>query len=184
MSHIFDPHQFSKLDSPQRLEALPPDLVCDLVLLSSDMQVADVGCGTGFFAIPMAKRVHTLYAIDISPIMVKEFKHRIPGQTNLHVACGDFKDLLAPNSLDVFFTATVIHELDDLESFTRNALKTLKKGGKLVYLDFKKESSSFGPPLERRIASEVVVSLFQKLGLSQVVDLDVKESFYLVSGIK
>lgn len=183
-SHIFNQKHFQKLDSPFRKEILPADLVCKLLELEDTLIVADVGSGTGFFTFPFAEKAKLVHAIDISDIMTNELTSRINDQTNIHVALGDFNDILSEQSIDVFFTSTVIHELDNLEDFTKKAIKKLKNKGRVAYLDFEKIDSDFGPPVNKRIAAESVMTLFEELGLSNIQRHKVKDYFYLVVGTK
>jgi ubiquinone/menaquinone biosynthesis C-methylase UbiE len=184
MSHIFDPTQFKKLDSPKRKEAMPPALVCDLLSLNKDMVVADVGCGIGFFAFPFAKLAKHVLAIDISQIMTDELTNRIKDEGNIEVALGDFNTIVTNDSLDVFFTSTVIHEIDDLDAFTVDAIEKLKMGGRLAFLDFKKIQSDYGPPVDKRISADSVMALFKRNQLDVITQYDVKDDFYLVVGTK
>lgn len=55
--HKFDVKQADILDSPQRRVLLNPEGILRRVRVKPRMKVADVGCGTGFFTIPMAEIV-------------------------------------------------------------------------------------------------------------------------------
>ncbi len=184
MSHIFDPKHFKRLDSPKRKQAMPAELVCEQLKLSSDMIVADVGCGVGYFSFPLSEKVDTVLAIDISHIMIDELMNRITTERNIKPLMGDFNDLIEDGQLDLLFTANVIHELEDLEAFTSNAIKKLKKRGRLAYLDFHKVEADFGPSFEKRIADDSVIQLFERHGLKSIENHQVKDNFYLVIGQK
>lgn len=184
MSHIFDPKMFKKLDSAKRRAAMPTDLVCEQLKLNSEMVVADVGCGVGYFSFPFSKSVQTVHAIDISDIMIAELNNRIKNEVNILPKLGDFNGLIDNKTLDLFFTANVIHELDDLDTFTTQAISKLKQGGQLAYLDFKKVEADFGPSYEKRIAHEFVQELFENNDLKNIEVYPVKDNFYLVIGTK
>lgn len=182
MSHIFDDKKFKKLDSPERKKAMPVEAVMDALPIRTGI-IADVGCGVGYFSKPFATCFAQVLAIDISEIMINEFKNRIT-ENNIVVMLGDFNELIADNSLDVFFTATVIHELPDLEAFTKQGIVKLKEDGYIAYLDFEKNGSEMGPPNEKRIASVEVMTLFQKMNLKDIKNHPIGDNFYLVIGQK
>ena len=184
MSHIFDPKTFKRLDSPKRKNAMPTEVVCTKLALTSDMIIADVGCGVGYFAFPFSEVADTVHAFDISPIMIEELDRRITSQTNIKTHLGDFNELIDSDILDLFFTANVIHELNDLAGFTQKAITKLKIGGRLAYLDFHKVEADFGPSYEKRIAAEFVVKLFKQHGLHDIEHHNIKENFYIIVGKK
>ncbi len=182
MSHIFDEKKFKKLDSPERRKALPVEEVL-AALPTTKGSIADVGCGIGYFSFPFAEFFDQVHAIDISAIMLDELERRST-YDNIHIGLGDFNELLKDGSMDIFFTATVIHELDDLKGFTELAIQKLKHGGYLAYLDFKKIDGTMGPDVNKRIAEESVEALFGDLGLKEIEAHSIKEVFYLVTGKK
>lgn len=183
MTHIFDTKKFKKLESPERKKMLPVDDVLAFLKIKSSDVVADIGCGIGYFSIPFASVAKEVYAIDISDIMIEELKTRVLSE-NIHVCLGDFNGILEPNSMDMFFTCTVIHEVDDLERFTKAAYDTVKFGGQLVYLDFMKKEMQMGPSLDKRISKETVVDLFETLGVTDIDTHIINDVFYIVKGKK
>jgi protein-L-isoaspartate O-methyltransferase len=65
MSHndrTFRVSEVHKLEDPERLQWLPVDDVISALALRSEMTVADIGAGTGYFAIPIARVVRRVYA--------------------------------------------------------------------------------------------------------------------------
>ena len=63
--HKFDPENRKILNSKQRQEMLPPAQVIMDIGVGSRTVWADIGCGTGFFTIPLANEVKEVYALDI-----------------------------------------------------------------------------------------------------------------------
>jgi len=183
MSHIFDSKKFKKLESPERKKMLPVSEVLSFLPLEKDSVVADVGCGIGYFSIPFAGVSTEVFAIDISQIMIDELKKRV-SKENIRVCLGDFSNFLDKNSIDIFFTATVIHEVDDLKDFSLKAIEVIKTGGYLVYLDFMKKEMSFGPDIDKRISESELIDLYKELGLTDIMSHHISDTFYIVKGKK
>lgn len=60
--------------------------------LSTECSVLDIGCGTGAMAIPIAKKVQRVTALDISPVMLDKLKTRIAsdGLDNIRILNADW----------------------------------------------------------------------------------------------
>jgi 2-polyprenyl-3-methyl-5-hydroxy-6-metoxy-1,4-benzoquinol methylase len=64
-SHVFDHTHAKSLDSEERKTWQNVDDVLDFVELKPEYVAADLGCGSGYFTVPLANRVKTVYGIDI-----------------------------------------------------------------------------------------------------------------------
>lgn len=180
MTHIFDDKKFKKLDSPHRRKILPIETVLDYIGLTNNQIIADVGCGIGYFAFPFAETAKTVLAIDVSQVMIDELSKRNQ-KKNIVPLKGDFSEVLK-EKVDIFFTSTLLHELDDLDEFTRNAIKHLSKDGRLIFLDFRKKETGVGPDVDKRIPAEEVQEIFKKNKLKDIRINYINEIFYIVEG--
>jgi ubiquinone/menaquinone biosynthesis C-methylase UbiE len=59
-----------------------------------------------------------------------------------------------------------LHEFDDREKIIKEMRRAIKKGGRLLIVDFKKEETGFGPPVEIRISKARAVELFEEKGFT------------------
>jgi len=69
-----------RLDAPERMLWLPPSEVVDALALRPGEVIADVGAGTGYFSIPMARAVlpgGRVYAIDVQREMLSLLKKNL-----------------------------------------------------------------------------------------------------------
>ena len=66
--------------------------------------------------------------------------------------------------------ANVYHELECQEDFLREILRTLKPGGRLAVLEWKKEESPIGPPLEEKVTEDEMEKALLASGFD-VVDM-------------
>ncbi|MGZ5499250.1 MAG: class I SAM-dependent methyltransferase [Candidatus Aminicenantales bacterium] len=101
----------------------------------------DIGCGPGYFTIPMARMVGDrgwVVAVDIQPAMLERTRRSaeragVAGRVRLHLAAEDTLglDLKADFAL-VFWMA---HEVDRLERFFGEILAALKPEGRLLLVE-------------------------------------------------
>lgn len=190
MSHKFDPQNLAKLDSPERRKMLPPEEVIDRAGFKAGDIVADIGSGIGYFAIPIARAVGNsgrVYGLDISDEMIAEAKSRAEqaGIKNIEFRkSGENQLPLLDSSVDVVFLANVIHEANEIELFTRELYRVIKPGGALIVVEWRKEPTPMGPPMEHRISVDEVKNLITGTGITYVSDHAVGMAHYLLKGKK
>jgi ubiquinone/menaquinone biosynthesis C-methylase UbiE len=110
--------------------------LCDVLGLTHDDRVLDLGCGTGQVAVPLSARVGGVLAVDPEPDMLAQLDARITdaGVENVTTARGDDSDLptlLAGQGDDRFAAVTVATALHwmDAERVFRAGLDQLRAGG-------------------------------------------------------
>ena len=121
-AHKFNPENRKKLTGKEREAILPPAQVLKDIGLGSDTIWADVGCGTGFFTIPLAKEVQQVYALDIRAEMLDDLTKSLAQLEvlNVKVLQSEESRFPLPNQLvDGIITSLVIHEVDDPVVFFR-----------------------------------------------------------------
>lgn len=77
---MFRHEHASVLDDPDRQRWLPSAAVLERLALRPGMRVADVGAGTGYFALPMARAVvpgGEVFAVDVQPEMLQQLGARL-----------------------------------------------------------------------------------------------------------
>ncbi len=72
----FNPDRAHVLASSDRKKRLPPEEVIDHLDIRSSDIIADLGAGTGFFTIPIAKQAQRIQAVDIEPRMLEMLKQK------------------------------------------------------------------------------------------------------------
>lgn len=161
------------LDAPDRETWQRPEEVVRALELEPTMRVADVGAGTGYFAVRLARAVPAgeVLATDVEPDMVRylnERAHReklpnLRAVQSTHTATG-----LAAASVDRILVVHVWHHLDERERHARELAAALRPGGKLMIVDFSLAGHR-GPPAHMRVPPEVVVAELASAGLSASV---------------
>lgn len=155
----FKPGDAFKLEDPDRLSWLPPDETARELGLTRGLRIADIGAGTGYFAIPFAREIAPrgrLYAVDCQREMLDllRAKLKVPGAPgNIELREGTAADTGLPGrSCDLVFLANVWHELDEHAGVLAEANRILRPGGRIAILDWRTDvSRPPGPPVHHRI---------------------------------
>jgi ubiquinone/menaquinone biosynthesis C-methylase UbiE len=143
------------------------------------MVVADVGAGSGYYTVRMAREVGStgrVYATDIQPGMLQRLETRVKAEQleNVVPVLGAVDDPKLPaKTLDLALMVDVYHELSQPQVFIRRLRETLKSDGRLVLIEFRKEDPKV-PILEVHKMS--VVEVKQELEpegftLAEVIDV-------------
>jgi ubiquinone/menaquinone biosynthesis C-methylase UbiE len=133
------------LDRPKREEEERTDLAVAALGLKPGDAAADIGCGTGYYASRMARIVGqkgVVYAVDIQQEMLDLLGRRMKQLRvgNVKPVLGAEKDpKLAPGSCDLMLMVDVYHEFDYPYEMIRAMIPALKKGGRLVFIEFRAE---------------------------------------------
>ncbi len=160
-----------KLDDPDRQKWMPADVVLQRLALRTGMRVADVGAGTGYFAVPIARAVAPsgrVLAVDVQPEMLEALRARLEPALPITLVEGEAtRTTLDAASVDIVLLANVWHELDDPPAALAEASRILRPGGRLALLDWRADVEPVpGPPMEHRIAARDVVALLAQNGWS------------------
>ena len=162
------PHRFDDaagwakvFDDPERDAWQKPDDVLRAMALEPSMTVADVGAGTGYFAVRVARAVSSgkVIATDIEPDMVRYLTERATREklSNLRaVNATATASGLERASVDRIVVVHVWHHIADRVAYARDLAAALKPGGKLFIVDFSLDGQR-GPPPKMRLAPETIL---------------------------
>jgi ubiquinone/menaquinone biosynthesis C-methylase UbiE len=129
------PHELSfLLDLPWRNITLPPQKLVARLALTPASQVLEVGAGSGFYSVEVARRVSEghLELLDLQPEMLKKAQQKLEakGLSNVGYTLADASKLpLKADSFDVIYLVAVLGEIADQRAFLREARRVLKPGG-------------------------------------------------------
>ncbi|MBS4539550.1 class I SAM-dependent methyltransferase [Clostridium sp. D2Q-11] len=182
MPHKFDPKHKEKLDSEKRREIFKPNEILNKLLLQKGYDVADIGCGTGFFSIPAAKIIgenNKVYASDISEEMLDVVKEKIEKENinNIELIKGTEYDSPV-GEVDYIILSNIFHEVADKDKFLKNYLAYLRNNGLISFIEWKKKDTEEGPPYKDRLDSEELISIVEEKGLVVVDKIDINETHY------
>ena len=133
--------------------------------------VGDIGAGSGWFTIRLARRVGPrgiVYAEDVQKEMINATLRRVgrEGFNNVKAVLGVGNDPHLPaSSLDAVLMVDAYHEVEDRVSMLASLAKALKPGGRIGIIDFRLDGTGPGPDPDERVSPDVVVNDATKAGL-------------------
>lgn len=169
-SERFSAENRHRLVSEERIKLQPAEGIVSRMSLDKNDVVADLGCGIGYVSIPLSKKVKQVLAVDSQQIMLDDLADRIPEDLKAKITpvLSELPELpFEESSLDKAVMVNVAHEIQDTEKMASEVTRCLRGGGILTIVDFNKVPSSFGPPVEKRIPLEKMVSLYSPMELVQ-----------------
>ena len=156
---------------------LNPEKVLDEFYLKKDMTAAEFGCGSGMFAILLAKRLNQgrVYGLDVQEEKLSALKNRALAENlkNLITICCDLEEkngsTLHKNFADIVLIPNVLFQSEDKYAIIKESKRILKQGGQLLVLDWQKAS-----PLALR---QLAISPEEIKKMAQDAELTLKKEF-------
>jgi ubiquinone/menaquinone biosynthesis C-methylase UbiE len=144
IAHVMGHEGADWLERPERITEEQPDRVIDAMQLKPTDTVADIGAGTGYFSIRIARKVPQGQVIgeDIQPEMIDLMKANITqaGLGNVHPLLGTTEDPhLPPGSVDKVLMVDAYHEFDMPKEMMQGIVRGLKPDGQVVFVEYRGE---------------------------------------------
>ena len=150
------------LDRSEREAEENPEGALEAIGIKPGMVVADVGAGTGYISLRLAKRVGPsgkVYAEDVQPEMLRRLRQNAAEAklNNIQTVLGGEADPKLPaNTLDVIMLVDVYHEFSQPQKMLRKMRESLKADGRLVLLEYRKEDPSIPIRPEHKVSVQEV----------------------------
>ena len=158
-------------DDPKRDAWQKPHEVIQALALKPDAVIADIGSGTGYFAVRFARMVPKgkVYGVDTESDMVKYLAERAKreGLKNVIAVTGTPGDPRLPEKADLIILVDVYHHIEGRERYFRGLLDSLRPSGRIAIIDFTMNSPD-GPPKSARIPPERVKTELGRAGYTLV----------------
>jgi cyclopropane fatty-acyl-phospholipid synthase-like methyltransferase len=190
MQHHFESaEQCAKsFDDPARDRWQQPALVLEALELGPGMVIADIGAGTGYFSVRLARAVPDgqVIATDIERDMIRYLTERAAREQlpNLRAVLTPPADpQLAAGTVDRILVVDVWHHIDDRAGYARALARALRPGGKIAIVDFTREATH-GPPPDMRLTPEQVIGELRQAGLAAALSPTVLPDQYIVVGTR
>jgi ubiquinone/menaquinone biosynthesis C-methylase UbiE len=137
--------------------------------LTEGMRVADFGAGTGFYSKACSPKVGysgKVYAIEVQKDLVKKLESEIKqwGFSNIECIWGDIErrggTKIADRSMDAVIISNVLFQAEDKLGLIDEAKRVLKKGGKVLLIDWIESFGGMGPIPEHVVTENMAKELF------------------------
>jgi SAM-dependent methyltransferase len=146
-------------DDPARDAWQKPDEVIRALAPAPDALVADIGSGTGYFAVRLARAVPRghVYGADVEPDMVQYLaaRGRREGLANLTALQAAPSDPQLPQPVDLVLLVNTYHHIAERPAYFGRLRSSLRPGGRVAIIDFLPDAPA-GPPRQARIPATVV----------------------------
>lgn len=172
MEHSFaDVEQYAKaFEDPARDAWQMPDRVIAALGLKAGQSVADIGAGTGYFSIRLAKSAAApkVFAVDIEANMVQHLQHRAiqEGLKNITAVKADAASPNLPEAVDAILIVDTYHHIGNRVAYFTALKAKMKPGAKLAIVDFRKDAAGDGPPKEYRFTPDQVSAELAQAGFA------------------
>jgi ubiquinone/menaquinone biosynthesis C-methylase UbiE len=139
---------------------IKPELILQQIGLQPGMQVADLGCGLGYFALPAAKITGLrgkVYAVDVQKSVLEQVKKEAQLQNivGIETVWSDIETVgaakILPRSLDMVFVINTLFQASHKEAVFSEARRLLKPSGFLLVVDWLPGDTAMGPPVASRL---------------------------------
>ena len=155
-------------------EEAPTKLIAKLAV-QPGQNIADVGCGSGFYSrrlAPMVAPTGKVYGVDIQPEMLRMLEEgaRKEGITNIVPVLSAPDDPKLPaGSIDWILLVDVYHELQNPEPMLHRMREALSPTGRVALVEFRLEGDSAAHiRTEHRMSVEQVLAEWEPAGFELV----------------
>jgi predicted methyltransferase len=171
-------------DDPARDTWQKPDEVIRALGLATDAKVADIGAGTGYFAVRLARAAPAgrVYAVDSEPDMVRYLGERAKreGLANLVAVQATEGGPKLPEPVDVALLVDAYHHIPSRADYFVALRSALRPGGRVAIVDFRLDGSR-GPPRAARVPPDAVKQELARAGYALAAEYDfLLDQYFLV----
>ena len=163
-----NPAEWAKsFDDPERAAWQKPDEVIKTLALKPDARVADIGAGTGYFSIRLARAVPggIVYAVDLEPKMVSWLSNRAKELSLPHMRAvqGAASTPNLPEPVDLVLLVNVFHHIGARVAYFKALVPSLKPGARIAIID-QNDKAPRGPPKHMRVTAEQIEAEMKEAG--------------------
>lgn len=154
--------------------------------LRENMIVADLGTGSGFYALAAARMVPSgkVYAVEVDRDYLTLVKNKAKDEniTNLECFWGDIEvpegTHIKEHTIDRAIVSNVFSQLTDRYNFLQELTRILKPGGEVLFIDWSPGLALASGKLDTTVTKAQVLELFSKSGFTWLRDINAGSSHY------
>lgn len=171
-------------DDPSRDAWQKPDEVIRALALPPEVIVADIGAGTGYFSVRLARALPKgkVVAVDVSSDMVRYVRERAKKENlpNVQAQLGAVDGPALETPVDLALLVDVYHHVASPARYFERVRTSLKPGGRVAVIDFRLDSPR-GPPPSARVAPDQVRADLARAGFELAGQHDfLPDQYFLV----
>ncbi|MFW6124627.1 MAG: class I SAM-dependent methyltransferase [Pirellulales bacterium] len=178
IAHFMTYHGAGWLERPERQQTEQPDRLLDAMQISPGATVADIGAGSGYFSLRLARRVGPegrVLAVDIQKEMLALLaqNQKNAGLDNIVGILGTASDPKLPaREVDLVLMVDAYHEFAYPMEMLRHIRRSLKRDGRVVFVEYRKEDPSINIKLLHKMTEAQVRREAEAMGLQWLETLD------------
>ncbi|QXE01539.1 class I SAM-dependent methyltransferase [Terribacillus sp. DMT04] len=156
-----------KITTVDSIERLPAEEMFELLSMKEGDNVLDLGAGTGYVSLAIAKRVNTVHAFDMDQDILAylDTQAKERGISNINTVEGDFRKIpLDDKLINITIASISLHEVQPLSTALKEINRVLDDKGLLLCIDFEETASTSG----RRVSSKDMAAEMQNAGFTIV----------------
>jgi len=161
---------------------LDAEKILKMAGVSAGMTISDFGCGTnGRFSLSASHLVGdrgVVYAVDIRKFALEKVISfcREDGICNIKPIWADLERYgsadVPQSSVDFVLVINILFQSRKHIEILKEALRLLKKGGRIIVIDWKPSRVALGPSPNLRVNKSDVQAIMHNLGLEQIKEFD------------
>jgi ubiquinone/menaquinone biosynthesis C-methylase UbiE len=179
IAHVMGHQAADWLERPERVKEERTDKLLKVLPIEAGMTVVDLGAGSGYFSFPLAKRVGPkgkILAVDIQKEMLDLIRARMKARkvANIEPIMGTISDPKLPEGkVDLILMVDVYHEFSHPYEMVEAMVRSLKVGGKLVFVEYRLEDPAVPIKLVHKMTQKQVKREMSVHDLKHTKTLDV-----------
>ncbi len=154
--------------------------------LKENMIVADLGAGSGFYAIAAAEMVPAgkVYAIEVQKDFLTTIRNKAAEAHLDNIEClwGDVEKIggtrVKDKVVDAVIASNIFFQVEDKDKFIEETKRILKPGGRVLLIDWSDSPSSIGPSFDKIISKNKTREIFERKGFAWQRDIDAGAHHY------
>jgi len=191
VAHLFDHRHVDRLHDPERVTFQDPARLFPLVRPYEHGDAAEIGTGSGYFFFPLCEFLSgrgACHAIELQPEMIAHFESELKKRGRalpVRILPGSPDKIDLPDqSAALAWMANVYHELSMPREMLREVFRILSPAGQFFVVDWKKEETPVGPPVEERASDISLYDLLIDAGFTRIRSHDLYPYHYVVEALK
>ncbi len=170
ISHVMGHQGAVWLERPSREEEERTDLLLESLPLEPSHVVVDLGAGTGYFSLPIARKLTKgrVLAVDVQPEMLGLIRRvaELEGLSNVEPVLATAQDPRIPaDSADLVLLVDAYHEFSHPREVMQGVVKGLRPGGRVVLVEYRAEDPTVPIKPLHKMSEQQAIRELEAVGL-------------------